>query len=55
MVDDEVRAEVNEAQRVARIVLPPMEQLTDAEARAALERALVLRREWEAKGYSVRY
>jgi hypothetical protein len=32
-----------------------MHQLTDDEARAALERALLLRREWEGKGYAVRF
>jgi hypothetical protein len=48
---DEVRAVVDEAVRAVRIVFPPLEKLTDEEARAALERALDLRREWERKGY----
>ena len=40
-----------EALRAVRIVFPPLEKLADEEARAALERALDLRREWERKGY----
>jgi hypothetical protein len=46
---------VDEAQRIVYLIVPPMENLTAEEARAALERALALRREWEAKGYAVRH
>jgi hypothetical protein len=52
---DDVGVVVDEAERLVRIIFPPMDELTDEEARAALERALVLRREWEGKGYVVRY
>lgn len=52
---EEVRAEVDEARRVVHIILPTLARLTDEQARNALERALVLRREWESKGYEVRY
>ena len=38
-----------------RITFPPMNELTDEESRAALERAVVLRRGWERKGFVVRY
>ena len=50
-----VRAHVDEAHRIVHIVLPPFDQMTDDQARAALEEAIRLRREWEAKGYTSRY
>lgn len=49
-----VRAHVDEAQRIVRIVLPPFSELTDEEARAAIEEAIRIRRTWEAMGYSTR-
>ena len=52
---EDVCATVDEARRVVHIVLPTLANLTDEQARAALERALLLRREWESKGYEVRY
>jgi hypothetical protein len=54
-VSQEVGVEVDEATRVVHIILPPMAELTDEQARDDLEQALVLRREWESKGYAVRY
>ena len=50
-----VRVHVDEAHRTVHITLPPFGRMTDDGARAALEDAIRLRREWEAKGYSVRY
>ena len=52
---EDVHVKVDEDRRVVHIVLPPFAELTEEQARAALERALQLRREWESKGYEVRY
>jgi hypothetical protein len=54
-VEVEVRAVVDEAQRVVHLIVPPLAKLTEHESRAVLERARALRREWEAKGYAVHY
>jgi hypothetical protein len=51
----EVRVVVDEVQRVVHLIVPPLHKLTDDEQRAVLTRAAALRREWEAKGYTVRY
>jgi hypothetical protein len=51
----DVRVVVDEGKRVVYIVVPPLSKLTEEEQRAALARALALRREWESKGYAVRY
>jgi hypothetical protein len=54
-MQDEVRAVVDEGQRVVHIVVPRLGKLTEDEQRAVLARPPALRREREAKGYSVRY
>ena len=46
---------VDEAQRVVHIKLPPFAEITDDQAKAALEAAIRIRKEWEVKGYDVRY
>ena len=50
-----VRVHVDEAHRTVHLVLPPFTELTDDQARAALEEAIRLRKEWEAKGFRSRY
>ena len=51
----EARAVVDDARRIVHLIVPPLAKLSEADARAVLQRALVLRREWEGKGYAVRY
>jgi hypothetical protein len=46
---------VDEAQRVVHIQLPRLAEMTDDQARAALEQAMQIRKEWEENGYEIRY